>query len=51
MNTMITLTRIVSIFIVTAGIAMTVSGFAIPMIPLLAIGIPTAAFGCVLFLL
>ena len=43
--------QIISIFIIAAGVAMTVYGFALTMIPLLVIGIPIAAIGGVVFLL
>jgi len=43
--------QILSLFILSAGVAMTVSGLAIGIIPLLVIGIPLAALGGVLFLL
>jgi len=50
-NKMMTPKQILSLFILTAGVAMTISGLAIGIIPLLVIGIPIAALGGVLFLL
>jgi len=43
--------QILSLFTIAGGVAMTVCGFALTMIPLLVIGIPIAALGGVVFLL
>jgi len=50
-NKMMTPKQILSLFTIAGGVAMTVCGFALTMIPLLVIGIPIAALGGVVFLL